>query len=130
MKIHACSTCTDICCERTTYRLTKADLARIPVRVPTILNTDGSIRLPQPCPFLDPVTKKCDIYQHRPLGCRIYPVVWNEGITTDRACPGHTEIPEDHLERYTIILESYFHQIRTEAKERLAEIEQVLEGAE
>jgi Fe-S-cluster containining protein len=34
----------------------------------------------EPCPALDPVTLTCDLYEHRPLTCRVYgPPVQTEG---------------------------------------------------
>jgi len=41
------------------------------------------------CVFLDVKSGKCMIYKHRPLGCRIYPVIYVEGIgiTLDSECP-------------------------------------------
>ncbi len=46
-------------------------------------NVDGH------CIFFDPTTKRCKIYSHRPLGCRIYPIIFDEeyGVMLDPLCP-------------------------------------------
>jgi Fe-S-cluster containining protein len=128
MNIQACSTCTNICCKRTTYKLTNEDIYRIAEVVDTtnifntgtklsdilIHNLDGTIQLKAPCFFY--LYRNCSIYEYRPVGCRIYPVVYNNGASTDPSCPGHNEI--QHPERYSIILEAYMHTIQTEAHQR------------
>ncbi len=42
----------------------------------------------EPCPALDPETKTCDLYAHRPMTCRVFgPVVRNEdGLGTCELC--------------------------------------------
>lgn len=41
------------------------------------------------CIFLNPVTGRCVIYDDRPLGCRIYPLIFDEdnGVLLDKYCP-------------------------------------------
>ncbi|HIP56687.1 MAG TPA: YkgJ family cysteine cluster protein [Ignisphaera aggregans] len=41
------------------------------------------------CVFLDPQSRRCTIYEIRPLGCRLYPLIYVEGIgvTLDSECP-------------------------------------------
>jgi len=41
------------------------------------------------CFFHDPSSRTCRVYPHRPIGCRIYPVVYiiGEGIGVDNLCP-------------------------------------------
>lgn len=122
MKIQACFSCTDICCKRTTYKLTNADIGRIlevytnrTLFTATIQNIDGTIQLRQPCYFLK--DNKCSIYNNRPVGCRLGPVVWNNAVTVDESCPGHKEIL--HPERHSILIHKYLWNIATEAKERM-----------
>lgn len=124
IKIHACSTCTDVCCERTRYALTNADIDRITQIIPrsvflmsTVQTPDGMLRLRAPCPFY--ADHQCLIYSHRPLGCRIGPIVYNNGPAVDISCPGHTEVTAAQIARHTIILEVYMHTIHKEAQERL-----------
>ena len=121
-----CSQCTDICCKRTTYKLTNADIAVLrdnidtlyTLHIGTIHNPDGTIQLTAPCINLSE-KGECMIYQFRPLGCRIYPVVYNNGPGTDPSCPQHTQITLTQLQRHTIILHHYMHAIEREAKQRL-----------
>jgi Fe-S-cluster containining protein len=48
------------------------------------------------CVFLNPKTRLCSIYDWRPKGCRLYPIVYVVGgyfeeITVDNSCPqAHT----------------------------------------
>jgi len=59
-------------------------------------NVDGH------CVFLDVSSGKCKIYPHRPLGCRIYPVIYVEDIgpTIDKECPAaNTITPREFILR-------------------------------
>lgn len=49
-------------------------------------NVDGR------CVFLDPKTRLCRIYDWRPRGCRLYPIVYvigscSEEVSVDSSCP-------------------------------------------
>ncbi len=47
-------------------------------------NVDGH------CVFYDPDSKRCRIYESRPIGCRLYPPLNyddEEGAVVDKACP-------------------------------------------
>jgi len=43
--------------------------------------------------------KKCQVYEYRPLGCRIYPVAYavDEGVMTDELCPMRHTISRHEL---------------------------------
>ena len=122
-----CSNCTQVCCEITTYKLTNQDIERIRTAIhdsqyciedAVIHNKDGTIQLEQPCLFLD-ASKDCTIYKYRPLGCKIYPIVYFNGPALDTQCPQWHQVQEVRVPRHTIILQTYLHAIRTEAQERL-----------
>jgi len=51
--------------------------------VPHLRNVDGW------CYFYDSKERRCKVYRIRPLGCRIYPVVYvkGEGVALDKLCP-------------------------------------------
>ncbi len=51
------------------------------------------------CVFFDVIQCKCTVYQHRPQGCRIYPVIYSEdeGITVDDLCPEKDTLTETEL---------------------------------
>ena len=51
-------------------------------------NVDGH------CVFLDIKNRRCRIYKYRPIGCRIYPVIYDEelGFRIDDICPAKKTI--------------------------------------
>ena len=51
------------------------------------------------CCFYDSVTKLCRIYVNRPLGCRLYPIVYSiyGWVTVDPLCPMNSTISQDEL---------------------------------
>lgn len=83
--------------------LTEADIARIEAlghrrddfsrlddeMVPQLRNDAGH------CVFL--VAGKCSIYEHRPEGCRLYPLVWDRDagrVVRDDFCPFNVEFTQ------------------------------------
>jgi Fe-S-cluster containining protein len=48
------------------------------------------------CVFYDAENKRCKVRAHRPLGCRIYPVIYDEdkGIIVDHICPSRGSVTE------------------------------------
>ena len=105
------------CCYNTEMPLTREDIERIemlgyprsyfvvlgPDSVPRLRNINGH------CVFLDPETGKCRIYEYRPLGCRLYPLVYvpGEGVTVDLECPLAHTVPKravKKLEKYVVRL--------------------------
>jgi len=64
--------------------------------IPRLRNINGH------CVFLDTATGKCRIYQHRPLGCRLYPLVYvpGRGVDIDPLCPMAYRIPRSLVKRY------------------------------
>jgi Fe-S-cluster containining protein len=70
------------------------------------------------CVFYNCANKKCKIYEERPIGCRLYPVVYlaNEGAIVDELCPmGHT-ISEHELRTKGKILDKLLKKIDNESK--------------
>jgi len=53
------------------------------------------------CVFYDVVKCRCRIYEQRPLGCQIYPVIYSkpEGIVVDDLCPMKNTVSEVELKR-------------------------------
>ena len=51
------------------------------------------------CYFYNRMDKKCRIYENRPLGCYLYPVMYmaNKGVTVDKLCPMGQTISEQEL---------------------------------
>jgi Fe-S-cluster containining protein len=119
-----CSNC-GICCEETMMELSSEDIERLEKMgyrleefsvtdngVASLRNVDGY------CVFYNRADKKCQIYEKRPMGCRLYPVVYleNEGAIVDELCPmGHT-ISEQELRTKGKILEKLLKKIDTKRK--------------
>jgi len=98
------------CCYNTEMVLTKEDIKRIAElgypkeyfvdltgSFPKLRNVNGH------CVFLDEKTGKCLVYDRRPLGCRLYPLVYdaNEGkVIVDSLCPKAKEISEETVRKY------------------------------
>ncbi|WP_457742489.1 YkgJ family cysteine cluster protein [Thermococcus sp.] len=64
------------------------------------------------CVFLDPETKRCKIYSHRPLACRLYPFVFIKNgrkmeiyVKEDAFCPGINHPKGERITREFILRE-------------------------
>ena len=70
------------------------------------------------CVFYSRADKKCKIYERRPIGCRLYPVVYlaNEGVIVDELCPMGQTISEKELRTKGKILEKLLKKIDNENK--------------
>lgn len=103
-----CSHC-GVCCEKTEMMLSIADVDVLEGlghnRQNFVLHDrHGFFRLRNRhgfCVFYDFEKCRCKIYKHRPLGCRIYPVVYSdkEGIVVDDLCPMKSTVSEMELKR-------------------------------
>jgi Fe-S-cluster containining protein len=54
------------------------------------------------CVFYDTEKHRCKIYKYRPLGCRVYPVIYSEPkgiVMADDLCPMKNTIPKSELKR-------------------------------
>ncbi len=90
------------CCLDTKMPLTEDDIKRIKSRgypewyfvvwddVPRLRNVEGK------CVFLKE-DGSCSIYEDRPLGCRLYPLVYDpeKGAVLDNLCPKRDEVTYD-----------------------------------
>jgi Fe-S-cluster containining protein len=72
------------------------------------------------CIFYDTEKVACKVYEKRPMGCRIYPVVYSEddGVVADDLCPERLTVTEAEIERKTGVLRRLLHQIDIEATKR------------
>jgi Fe-S-cluster containining protein len=70
------------------------------------------------CIFYSCADKKCQIYEKRPTGCCLYPVVYlaNEGAIVDELCPMGQTISEQELRTKGKILEKLLKKIHNESK--------------
>lgn len=121
-----CSHC-GICCEKTEMMLSNADverLERVGYDRQKFVRYDrhGFVRLKNChgfCVFYDVKKSHCRIYKHRPLGCRIYPVIYSEqeGIIVAGLCPMKNTVSEIELKRKGKKLKELLQKIDNEAKE-------------
>ena len=118
-----CSNC-GICCEETMMELSSEDIERLEEKgyrleefaviddgVTRLRNVDGY------CYFYSRADKKCQIYEDRPLGCYLYPVVYlaNEGAMVDELCPMRQTISEQELRTKGKILDKLLKKIENES---------------
>lgn len=68
------------------------------------------------CYFYSRAGKKCQIYEKRPTGCYLYPVVYraNKGAIVDELCPMGQTISEQELRTKGIILYKLLKKIEKE----------------
>ena len=72
------------------------------------------------CVFYDSKTKKCKIYKNRPLGCRIFPIIFSEeeGVIIDDLCPMKNTVSKRELNQKGKILVNLLQQIDCEAEKK------------
>lgn len=95
------------CCEDTEMPLTRDDVKRILAlgyRLEEFAEFRGGVlRLKNVggrCVFNDPETKLCKIYEHRPDGCRLYPLVYVDGLgpaLDAEVCPAAYSAPREFV---------------------------------
>jgi len=70
------------------------------------------------CYFYRRSDKKCRVYEKRPLGCQLYPVVYliNEGAVVDDLCPMGQTISEQELRKKGKILHRLLKKLDNERK--------------
>ncbi len=125
-----CSHC-GVCCEKTEMLLSKTDvecLERLGYDRQKFVRYDrhGFARLKNHnglCVFYDVEKCRCQIYRHRPLGCRIYPVIYSEqeGIIVDDLCPMQNTVSKIELKREGKKLRELLQKIDNEAHARVVE---------
>ena len=107
------------CCHNTEMPLTEEDIKRIESlgydRRDFTVKIDGIYRLRNVngrCFFLDE-DNRCKIYEYRPLGCRIYPIVLDleRGAVVDDLCPKKNEIREEDIRRVEPFLRELVRRI-------------------
>lgn len=116
------------CCLATEMLLSKKDIDRLEkkgfkTKYFSRQNNEGYIVLKNRkghCIFFDAEQKKCKIYEDRPLGCRLYPIIFDDrkGIIADTLCPANnkwTENRKSHRGKKVIKL---LKKIDSEAKKR------------
>ena len=72
------------------------------------------------CVFYDVKSSRCKVYAARPLGCRLYPVIYDEtkGMVVDDICPAEGNWNEKKIERRGKKVIKLLGKIDAEAKRR------------
>lgn len=75
--------------------------------IPRLRNVGGS------CVFLDTATGACKVYEHRPVGCRLYPVVADEEGRPhiDPYCPRPPRLDQKQLKALETCLRSILAEL-------------------
>jgi len=70
------------------------------------------------CVFYDLEKNRCKVYKYRPLGCRIYPVIYSEedGIIVDDLCPMKNTVSNSELKKKGKKLVELLKKIDNEAE--------------
>lgn len=79
------------------------------------------------CVFFDPKLRKCKIYKYRPLGCRVYPIIFIQDeniITVDDECPAARNVSLEDVIRVLPLLQRIFKELNL--KVNLNEVKIVL----
>ncbi len=66
------------------------------------------------CLFLDPSTNKCLIYRCRPVGCRLYPLLYDpykDAVIVDKYCPRYRDVLRRvDLENYISVFKEFYSE--------------------
>jgi len=122
-----CSHC-GICCKKTEMLLSNKDIERLEIKGYlkekfVRYEKKGFAKLQNHrgyCVFYDREKHRCKVYEHRPSGCRIYPVVYDEekGIVLDDICPMRDTVTEAEKERKGKKVMRLLKRIDREARNR------------
>ena len=88
-----------------------------------VMDKDGLARLRNVegnCVFLSKDERTCKVYEHRPLGCKIYPVNCDQdgNIFVDEFCKARGTISKEELHRKGTTLRRHLRTIDEEASGR------------
>ncbi len=88
-----------------------------------VIDKDGLARLRNVegnCIFLSKDEKTCNVYEHRPLGCKIYPVNCDQdgNIFVDEFCKAMGTVSKEELHRKGTTLRRHLQTIDEEASGR------------
>lgn len=117
-----------ICCVGTEMELLAEDIRRIVEAGYKLedfaVERDGVYRLKNVdghCVFYEPTSRSCKIYPIRPVGCRLYPLIFDgRGVDVDKTCPTWDTVPRSELERLGDYVEKFVEESRlTKLKLRL-----------
>ncbi|XES77594.1 MAG: YkgJ family cysteine cluster protein [Candidatus Bathyarchaeia archaeon] len=122
-----CNRC-GVCCQETDMLLCSADIARLEKQG---YSKASFVRFDQEgyallrnrqghCVFYNPQACRCDVYASRPFGCRVYPVILDEGnrVIVDAICHAQETISEEEKARRGEVVRKLLEQIDEEAARR------------
>ena len=109
-----------ICCVGTQMELLPEDIERIEAlgyRLDEFAVFDGEIyrlkNIDGHCIFYDPATSTCKIYDKRPIGCRLYPLVYDgRQVYVDRTCPTWDTVPRREIERLAPYVAKFIDDVK------------------
>ena len=117
-----------VCCRETEMLLSLKDIERLERKG---YNRDFFVRFDSEgyatlrnnreyCVFYDAKKTRCKIRAHKPLGCRIYPVIYDEdkGIIVDPICPSRSSVTEKQRAKRGEKVLKLLETIDDEAKRR------------
>lgn len=120
--------CCGICCKETEMLLSTKDIERLEKKgyarsFFVHFDTEGYAILRNHhgyCVFYDPEKRHCKVRAHRPSGCRIYPVIYDEtkGITVDTICPSRNSVTDKQKTKRGEKVLKLLKTIDAEAKQR------------
>ncbi|MEM4473716.1 MAG: YkgJ family cysteine cluster protein [Candidatus Bathyarchaeia archaeon] len=124
-----CSRCGK-CCKKTEMELLNSDVRRLATLgfkpeefisihegIPRLKNVNGF------CYFYNVSKRECKIYSKRPLGCRVYPVIYVEGVgpSIDKLCPMWHTVSYKEFKIKARILRKILNRLNEERRKRLIE---------
>lgn len=118
------------CCRETEMLISNADIERLEKkgyskRFFVQFDRDGYAKLRNQqgcCVFYDDEKRRCKVRADRPLGCRIYPVIYHEtkGIVVDNICKAHYTLTEKQKAKIGKKTMELLERIDAEAEKRRA----------
>ncbi len=118
------------CCEQTEMLLANEDVTRIEAQTSLPRQKfsylkEGYLYLKNKgkyCIFLAPETRRCSIYEIRPIGCRYYPVIYDpfsKKCVLDKDCTNKGNIPETLIKNLCPNLRDFILLLEGERNRRL-----------
>lgn len=109
-----------VCCIGTEMELLAEDIRRIEAAGFKLeefaVEKDGVYRLKNVdghCVFYEPESRSCKIYHIRPVGCRLYPLVYNgERVEVDKTCPTWDTVPRSEVERLGPYVVKFLEEVK------------------
>lgn len=74
------------------------------------------------CVFYDVNTKRCKIYEDRPIGCRFYPIIYDvehKCVTVDKLCHLWHTVTKEEIKQAKLEIKKLVEQLMLERNARL-----------